>query len=88
MQAKLVGQSINEGIYHEMIHTLGIPYLSELSAADAGDLLVKDVMSAPVKLVHAKESRANIVHLLESTTHNAFPVLARASRTSEVSRVT
>lgn len=74
--ARIVGDKINHGIYHDIIMLKGIPFLVDTPPKELKLLTVKKVMKAPVSTLRAVESLENILLCLNST-HNGFPVVSK-----------
>jgi chloride channel 7 len=74
--ARLVGDRITHGLYHEQIHFKGFPFLEDIAPSTLSKNTVAGIMESPVvyffKTVHVERVR----HVLATTTHNGFPVLA------------
>ena len=72
--ATSVGDMINQGVYHVMIH---LKHMSCLEYACRGHHTVKasDVMSVPVVSIKITPTVAEVSELLTSTQHHGFPVV-------------
>lgn len=73
--AKLVGEAINHGLYHSLIHLQHIPFLSDVPAESMDNYSVKDIMATPVVTFQEHETVQRVREVLGSTPHNGFPVL-------------
>jgi chloride channel 7 len=73
--ARIVGDKINHGIYHDIIMLKGIPFLVSTPPQELKMLTTKEVMKSPVMTLRAIDSIDNILLCLGST-HNGFPVMA------------
>ena len=73
--AKAVGDAINEGFYHELIHIKNVPFLADMQDEHFLNQQVTDVMDRPPKFVRRFEHVSVITDLLTTTTHNGFPVV-------------
>jgi len=76
--AKILGDRINHGLYHEMIHLKHIPFLEDDVTGKFEDLQVKSVMQSPVVFLRERDTVSNIQSAL-ATSHNGFPVVATAA---------
>lgn len=72
--AKMVGEAINRGLYHSLIHLRHIPFLSDMPAEALVNACVSDIMSSPVVCLRMKETAQTVRDVL-ATTHNGFPVI-------------
>ena len=81
--ATFVGDMINQGVYHVMIHLKHMPCLESVCR---GHHTVKasDVMSTPVVSIQITPSVAEVTELLTSTQHHGFPVLRMGSHGQQV----
>jgi chloride channel 7 len=75
--AKLVGEAINHGLYHSLIHLQHIPFLSDVPEEDMNNVIVEDVMSKPVVTFGPADTLQRVNDVLQSTTHNGFPVIGQ-----------
>ncbi len=73
--AKIIGDFINEGLYDIHINILGIPLLPYQPKVDLRTITAKDMMNDKVKYLSIRSQVRDVVGLLESTTHNAFPIV-------------
>lgn len=74
--ARIVGDKINHGIYHDIIMLKGIPFLVDTPPKELKLLSVKNIMKTQVSTLRAVETIDNILIALNST-HNGFPVLSK-----------
>lgn len=78
--ARWSGNIFNDGIYDTHIFLRGWPLLEEKLPKHLGaQLKVRDVMSRPPVVFREIETVGRIVRILESTTHNGFPVIFNAA---------
>ena len=77
MFAKLTGQFLTEGVYHMIIHLKGISFLEDIPSKAMDNKFVRDIMSAPVVTVMVKSRAGELRDILQSNTHNGFPVLCQ-----------
>lgn len=74
MTATWVGNCINDGVYHVMIHNKHIPLLEPECK---GHHIVKasNIMSSPAVCLESIPKVSDIVDVLSNTNHNGFPVV-------------
>ncbi|XP_021673911.2 putative chloride channel-like protein CLC-g isoform X2 [Hevea brasiliensis] len=73
--SKTVADAFNGNIYDLIMKVKGFPYLEMHSEPYMRQLTVGDVVTGPLQLFHGLEKVGNIVHVLQTTTHNGFPVI-------------
>eukprot|EP00948_MAST-09A_sp_MAST-9A-sp1_P002345 g2345.t1 len=73
--ARWVGNRFNEGIYDEYIADAGLPFLEWEPPKFFHHLKAEDVMKANVICFRDRERADYLLHILQTTTHNAFPVV-------------
>lgn len=73
--SKTLGDSISYGFYDQILHIKKFPFLQEHPQSYMKHLTAFDVCSSPVVSLSGIEKVKNILHVLEKTSHNAFPVL-------------
>lgn len=73
--SKTVGDAFNENVYDMLMRVKGFPYLEAHVEPYMRQLAVADVVAGPLQLFNGIEKISNIVHVLKTTTHNAFPVV-------------
>jgi len=76
MCAKWVGDTLSKSIYDELMDLKSIPFLEHHPPHSTYELGVVDVMHSNVKCINTIERLSKIVKLLETTTHNGFPVVS------------
>eukprot|EP00047_Mylnosiga_fluctuans_P022998 m.130414 g.130414 ORF g.130414 m.130414 type:complete len:534 (-) comp9448_c0_seq4:275-1876(-) len=79
--AKWVGDYFNESIYLIHIKINKVPLLEFAALDDMKRFLCSDIMSTPVKCLPPVVNVGDIVRLLESCTHNGFPIVESESET-------
>ncbi|PRP77290.1 chloride channel protein, partial [Planoprotostelium fungivorum] len=73
--AKFVGDAISKPLYEELAAIKSIPLLEYHPPTFAFRVGVTEVMSPDVQCIDVKDSLDRIVHILQSTNHNGFPVV-------------
>lgn len=73
--AKWMGDYFNEGIYDTQIKVSKVPILPWHTPLKKVNMKAKKIMSDPVVCVRLQESVKYITHILQTTTHNGFPVV-------------
>jgi len=75
MVSKWVADSYIEGLYDIAIHMANVPFLDWEPPLRSYSIYASDVMSHDVRALQTTETVANLISILESTTHNGFPVV-------------
>lgn len=75
MVSKWVADSFIEGLYDLAIHLGNIPFLDWEPPIKSYSIYASDAMSPDVKVLQTTETVANLINILQSTTHNGFPVV-------------
>ncbi|CAM8979744.1 unnamed protein product [Rhodiola kirilowii] len=75
--SKTVADAFNRNIYDLIMKLKGFPYLETHAEPYMRQLIVTDVVSAPLQLFHGVEKVRDIVHVLRITRHHGFPVIDR-----------
>ncbi|KAG1675714.1 H(+)/Cl(-) exchange transporter 7 [Nymphon striatum] len=75
MIAKWVGDMFNEGLYDIHIQLSSVPLLGWDPPPLTQNIFASEVMSHPVTTLKTVETVGNIVHILKTETHNAFPIV-------------
>ncbi|GAB2277254.1 hypothetical protein Dimus_011961 [Dionaea muscipula] len=73
--SKTVADFFNKGVYDQIVKLKGLPYMEAHAEPYMRRLVASDVVSGPLLTFSGVEKVGNIVHALESTRHNAFPVI-------------
>ncbi|KAK3039979.1 hypothetical protein RJ639_027169 [Escallonia herrerae] len=78
--SKTVADAFNGNIYDLIMKLKGFPYLETHAEPYMRQLTVGDVVTGPLQLFHGVEKVGNIVHVLETTGHNGFPIIDESPR--------
>lgn len=73
--AKHLGDYYTHGIYHMHVELAGIPILEDEPRMSNAHITAQQVMSDNVVFLPVKAKVADVVTLLRTTTHNAYPVV-------------
>ncbi|KAI4335664.1 hypothetical protein L6164_014292 [Bauhinia variegata] len=73
--SKTVADTFNANIYDLIMKAKGFPYLVTYAEPYMRQLTVADVVTGPLQLFNGIEKVRNIVFILKTTKHNAFPVI-------------
>ncbi|KAA8535168.1 hypothetical protein F0562_030171 [Nyssa sinensis] len=73
--SKTVADAFNGNIYDLIMKLKGFPYLEAHAEPYMRQLTVGDVVTGPLQILHGIVKVSNIVHVLETTRHNGFPVI-------------
>ncbi|KAI4344196.1 hypothetical protein L6164_011447 [Bauhinia variegata] len=73
--SKTVADTFNANIYDLLMKAKGFPYLVNYAEPYMRQITVGDVVTGPLQLFHGIEKVRNIVIVLKTTEHNAFPVI-------------
>eukprot|EP00040_Diaphanoeca_grandis_P030627 m.181449 g.181449 ORF g.181449 m.181449 type:complete len:832 (+) comp32066_c0_seq2:159-2654(+) len=79
--AKWVGDHFNKGIYDIHIHLKKVPLLEYEAEPDMKLFLCEDVMSKKIRCFNRVNKLSDVIHLLESCTHNGFPIVEELAST-------
>ena len=79
--AKWVGDSFSKSIYDELLELKGIPFLEPHPPHYTFLTGVVDIMNSNVVCLKEVESLKKIVEVLQTTSHNGFPVVKKLSET-------
>lgn len=74
--SKTTGDLVNQGLYDQLLRVKRLPFLQEYPQPYMKHLTALDVCSRPLVTLNAIERVKNIVEILQTTDHNAFPVLS------------
>lgn len=73
--AKWVGDFFTEGIYDIHIELSKVPFLGWDPTNESSRIYASEVMNKPVVTLRTTETVNQILHVLNTTTHNGFPVV-------------
>ncbi|KAM0940199.1 putative CBS domain, chloride channel, voltage gated, chloride channel, core [Dioscorea sansibarensis] len=73
--SKTVADSLNKGVYDQIVKMKGLPYMEAHAEPYMRNLVAGDVVSRPLITFSGVEKVGNLVHALRLTGHNAFPVV-------------
>ncbi|CAL9105226.1 putative chloride channel-like protein CLC-g isoform X1 [Musa acuminata AAA Group] len=73
--SKTVADSFNPNIYDLILKLKGLPYLEDHAEPYMRQLTVSDVVAGPLRTFNGVEKVGNIIHILKTTGHHAFPVI-------------
>ncbi|KAF9596629.1 hypothetical protein IFM89_012752 [Coptis chinensis] len=73
--SKTVADTFNGNIYDIIMKMKGFPYLKSHVEPYMRQLAVCDVVKGPLEFFNGIEKVRNIVHILQTTGHNGFPVI-------------
>ena len=82
--AKWVGDLFNASIYDIHIDLAKVPFMHWEPPADSTRIYASEVMNMPVVTLRTTETVTNILRVLQTTTHNGFPVVDAESSYSHV----
>ncbi|XP_021772662.1 chloride channel protein CLC-c-like [Chenopodium quinoa] len=73
--SKSVADCFNRGVYDQIVKLKGLPYLEAHAEPYMKHLVACDAVSGPLVTFSGLEKVETIVHALQSTGHNGFPVI-------------
>ncbi|KAK7284052.1 hypothetical protein RIF29_13803 [Crotalaria pallida] len=73
--SKTVADCFNKGVYDQIMHMKGMPYLEAHAQPYMRHLVASDVVSAPLFTFSGIEKVGKIMHVLKMTRHHGFPVI-------------
>ncbi|EPS68170.1 hypothetical protein M569_06601 [Genlisea aurea] len=73
--SKTVADCFNKGVYDQIVRMKGLPYLEAHAEPYMRHLSAGDVCSGPLITFSGVEKVGNILHALQMTRHNGFPVV-------------
>ncbi|RDY07107.1 Chloride channel protein CLC-c, partial [Mucuna pruriens] len=73
--SKTVADGFNKGVYDQILKIKGLPYLEAHAEPYMWNLVTSDVVSGPLITFSGIEKVGNILHTLNTTGHNGFPVI-------------
>ncbi|PIN10391.1 Cl- channel CLC-7 and related proteins (CLC superfamily) [Handroanthus impetiginosus] len=73
--SKTVADSFNKGVYDQIVKMKGLPYMEAHAERYMRHLAAADVCSGPLITFSGVEKVGDILHALQMTRHNGFPVI-------------
>uniref|UniRef100_A0A803L4Y9 Chloride channel protein n=1 Tax=Chenopodium quinoa TaxID=63459 RepID=A0A803L4Y9_CHEQI len=73
--SKSVADCFNRGVYDQIVKLKGLPYLEAHAEPYMKHLVAGDAVSGPLVTFSGLEKVETVVHALQSTGHNGFPVI-------------
>lgn len=73
--SKTVADAFNSGVYDQIVHMKGFPYLEAHAEPYMRHLTAGDVVTGPLVSFSGIERVGNIFQILKNTKHNGFPVI-------------
>ncbi|KAH9318528.1 hypothetical protein KI387_020297, partial [Taxus chinensis] len=73
--SKTVADAFNSGVYDQIVHMKGFPYLEAHAEPYMRHLTAGDVVTGPLVTFSGIEKVGNIFQVLKNTNHNGFPVI-------------
>lgn len=73
--SKTVADTFNKGVYDQILKLKGLPYMEAHAEPYMRNLVSGDVVSGPLITFMGVEKVGNVVHALQATGHNGFPVI-------------
>ncbi|RZR71642.1 hypothetical protein BHM03_00006231 [Ensete ventricosum] len=73
--SKTVADAFNPNIYDLILRLKGLPYIEDHAEPYMRQLTVSDVVAGPLRTFNGVEKVGNVVHILKTTGHHAFPVI-------------
>ncbi|XP_040379348.1 putative chloride channel-like protein CLC-g [Oryza brachyantha] len=73
--SKTVADAFNANVYDLLVKLKGFPYLEGYVEPYMRQLSVSDVVAGPLQMFSGIEKVGHIVHVLQTTGHNGFPVV-------------
>lgn len=73
--SKTVADSFNKGVYDQIVEMKGLPYMEAHAEPYMKHLTAGDVCSGPLITFSGVEKVGNVMHALQMTGHNGFPVI-------------
>lgn len=73
--SKSVADCFNKGVYDQILKIKGLPYLEAYAEPYMRNIATRDVVSGPLMTFSGIEKVGNILHVLNTTRHNGFPVI-------------
>ncbi|KAJ8447756.1 hypothetical protein Cgig2_015119 [Carnegiea gigantea] len=74
--SKTVADIFNKGVYDQIVKLKGLPFMEAHPEPYMKHLMAGDVVSGPLIKFSGVEKVETIVHALQGTTHNGFPVIS------------
>ncbi|XP_078173012.1 chloride channel protein CLC-c-like isoform X1 [Carex rostrata] len=73
--SKTIADGFNKGVYDQIVIMKGLPYMEAHAEPYMRHLATRDVISGPLISFSGVEQVGNIIHALQLTGHNGFPVV-------------
>lgn len=73
--SKTVADCFNHGVYDQIVQLKGLPYLEAHAEPYMKHLVAGDAVSGPLVTFSGVEKVETVLHALQSTGHNGFPVI-------------
>ncbi|XP_065871004.1 chloride channel protein CLC-c-like [Euphorbia lathyris] len=73
--SKTVADVFNKGVYDQIVKMKGLPYMEAHAEPYMRQLVASDAVSGPLITFSGVEKVGNVLHALEITGHNGFPVI-------------
>ncbi|CAI8593484.1 unnamed protein product [Vicia faba] len=73
--SKSVADIFNKGVYDQILKIKGLPYLEAHAEPYMRNIATRDVVTGPLMSFSGIEMVGNILHVLNTTGHNGFPVI-------------
>eukprot|EP00038_Savillea_parva_P006432 m.163767 g.163767 ORF g.163767 m.163767 type:complete len:767 (-) comp12336_c0_seq1:155-2455(-) len=73
--SKWMGDYLNQGLYHQLIHLKAMDLLEYVPRGATKGAFVRDIMTKDVKTVPLEGRCGDLRNMLQSCTHNGFPVV-------------
>ncbi|KAI4330085.1 hypothetical protein MLD38_028393 [Melastoma candidum] len=73
--SKTVADNFNRGVYDMIVKIKGLPFLEAYAETYMRHLVAGDVVTGPLIMFSGIEKVGTIIHALQTTSHNGFPVI-------------
>lgn len=73
--SKTVADAFNSGVYDQIVKMKGLPYMEAHAEPYMKHLAARDVCSGPLITFSGVEKVGDVLHALQMTRHNGFPVI-------------
>jgi len=81
--ATYVGDRINQGIYHVVIHCKEVPFLEAAIKGHHG-VMARDVMTSPVSCLDINVRVSEVLEILSTSKYHGFPVVSQGLNGAQV----
>eukprot|EP01018_Ginkgo_biloba_P024751 Gb_03967 [translate_table: standard] len=81
--SKTVADAFNSGVYDQIVHLKGLPFLKAHAELYMRNLTAGDVVTGPLVTFSGIEKVGNILQVLKNCKHNGFPVIDEPPCTEE-----